>query len=104
MEIVIYVAFAANFFYNYSNSKAIRVLPIAEEGRSGGSTPEKGRGTNADTEGLAPGGARASLHLRTKLMIVGLVLSTTCLFIRAIYRTIEVRTLAKCHCWTSNYR
>jgi hypothetical protein len=89
VEIVIYVAFAANFFYNYSKNKAIRVLAAVEERRSGGSTPEKeGR---ADAEGPVPGGTRTALPLGTRLVIAGLVLSTTCLFIRAIYRTIEVR-------------
>lgn len=84
MEIVIYVAFAANFFYNYSHDKAIRL----EEERGGDTTlKEEDREMTAGVT-LS---ARVPMPLGTKLMIVGLMLSTTCLFIRSVYRTIEVR-------------
>ena len=89
MEIVVYVAFAANFVYNYWQNKAIRVLQVTEEEKQGsGSVPDEDDLDVTRGEGM---GARTAMPLRTKLMVWGLVLSTTCLFIRAVYRTIEVR-------------
>ena len=101
MEIVVYVVFAANFFYNYWQNKTIRVLQVAEEEKQGG-------GSAPDEDGLDVTGGegvsgRTAMPLRTKLMVWGLVLSTTCLFIRGVYRTIEVSLRSRRHYETGKH-
>jgi len=73
VAIVFYTALAAEFLWRYSSDKPLRSQPAAIE------------------EGQEPKDTSSNrLHSNMKLQIYGLLLSTFFLFIRAIYRTIEL--------------
>lgn len=86
------MGYALNFFYNYSKDKAVREATTNEIDRgSNGAKPEETE--EAVEEGRAAVEGKKPFAVKLKLMTAGLGLSTTTLFIRAIYRTIEVSLL-----------
>lgn len=66
MSITVYATCAAEFFVRFWNDKPVRGSHKFGEGRT------------------------ARIDTQMKIMIIGLTFNTTCLFIRAVYRTIEL--------------
>lgn len=83
---------------NYTKRRPIRqpakfVIDLSPPSETENST-DKPQGASADNVAELPANGEpveARMNSKVKLMMAGLTLSTTALFIRAVYRTIEVR-------------
>ena len=88
VAITVYAGLAGSFLLNLRRNKAVRAAVPSEN-------------TSADSEKARIEGYGAGsgvLSGRMKLMIAGLAFSTLCLFIRSIYRTIELRSVGLPSC------
>lgn len=88
VAITIYATLAFEFLWRYFTDRPVRkVAPTAQ-------VPEDGTmvstGNNGHIEKADGAIHRRGLSRRLKLMIFGLVFSTLVIFIRAVYRTIEL--------------
>ncbi|KAF8317965.1 RTA1-like protein [Clavulina sp. PMI_390] len=88
VEIFVYTALAADFFRNYAARRAVKDHS-AKDKSAHNTADEKGQDElveNGDVTTVNGG----EMDTKTRWMSYGLVFSTVCLFIRAIYRTIEL--------------
>lgn len=97
----IYVVLATEFFVNHHFGKSVRTPKESEhielasvEPNASVSLAEDGKNvTEGSTDDRMMGMSAPKLTSNMRLMVGGLIFSTLTLFIRAIYRTAEVREL-----------
>ncbi|PVG04551.1 RTA1 like protein [Serendipita vermifera] len=83
IALTIYVALGTEFVIRYTLHKPVRKPTVADLAATASADPSYDSYTNEKT-------LRPVLDRNTKLMLVGLIINTVFLFIRAIYRTIEL--------------
>ncbi|TFK53021.1 RTA1-domain-containing protein [Heliocybe sulcata] len=76
--ICVYVACASEFLFRFYSNKPLRAAPLSSTGSTS---------SMADPNKLQP---RAALDMKMQMMILELVLSTIFIFIRSVYRTVEL--------------
>ncbi|KAE9394559.1 RTA1 like protein [Gymnopus androsaceus JB14] len=97
--ITIYVFCATEFFIRYFKDAPLRRNQKGSAKKGGGSEEKHEEGsigiTSTDTATIAMNGRprdhyRAVMNTKLKIAVAALIFSTICLFIRAVYRTIEL--------------
>ncbi|TDL16186.1 RTA1 like protein [Rickenella mellea] len=87
IAMILYILLAMEFLWRYYSNSPIREVPPPPSANSGPGSPRSGRSQMKQTTAKLL--SYESLK-RIELLIFGAVFSVTCIFIRGVYRTIEL--------------